>query len=79
MDCGETTARVIAANIITCEIDLELDRPIPPEQRRVTFTPRRKSRATYSLTSVIGTLSPAIEGVIPTAEIVVYPAHTCQL
>ena len=73
LDCGETTGRVKGVDSATSELMLDLDEPISPASRQVTFSPMIRWRAPYQWASVHGTISPPIDGVIPTAEVVVYP------
>jgi hypothetical protein len=83
MYCGSGMGLVLATNENDAQLEIALERPIPiidasgihvDEIRTVAFVPRAKSRATYTITSVVGTLLPAVPpGVVPTAELVLYP------
>jgi hypothetical protein len=71
---ADTTATIRHANEVTRELELELDQPIGGVHR-VTFKPHQPLRTPYSLGGVRGTLSPAVDNVTPTAQVVVYPAR----
>lgn len=75
VDAGRTTARIRRADDVTRELELDLVRPIG-NLRSVTFKPDQPSRACYGLSGVRGTLTPPIDDVIASAEVVVYPANT---
>lgn len=74
LDMGHTTAKVTGVHTPTHELQLELAQPIG-KVRTLTFTPDKPSRASYAWSSVQGTLTPAVDGVTPTAEVVLYPVR----
>jgi hypothetical protein len=75
LDSGRTTAKIRRADDLTGELQLDLDRPIG-NVRAVTFKPTQPSRASYQLSGVRGTLSPAVDDITPTADVVVYPTRS---
>lgn len=73
LDGGTTTATITRADSNTRELELELHQPIG-DVLSVTFKPHRRSRASYTFGAVRGTLTPPIDGVTATAEVLAYPA-----